>query len=438
MTDITTIQMLKSKALTLDKNDPLAPFKQHFTLPENTIYLDGNSLGPLPKIAKKRAQEVVEQQWGEDLITSWNKHQWIKLPQQTGAKIAPLLGAAPENVIVCDSISVNLTKVLCAALAIQEHSHRLSQSKHASTETSSRTLVLSQKDNFPTDLYMVQGLSDLLGRARCELLSVDEQALIDTIKSRGHEIAVLILTQVNFRSGRVHDIKQLSELAQAHGILVVWDLAHSAGALELELDEWNVDFALGCTYKFLNGGPGAPAFIYAAKKHHHQIKQPVSGWMGHKRPFEFSHDYEPADALNSFLAGTPPVVSMSILDAALSVFDGISSSQLRQKSVALSTLFLEAFEYLIEDPKFKLVSPTNAEERGAQLAFSHPQSYAICQALIAKGVIADFRAPDILRFGFSPLFLSYKQMLEAIKCLQAIMQNKSYLLEEFQVKQAVT
>jgi len=420
---------LLQHAKELDANDPLSHLINEFELPSGCIYLDGNSLGPLPTRAKNRAVDVVNQQWGQDLITSWNKHKWIELPEAVGAKIAPLIGAEESQVIACDSISVNLTKVLCAALHIQN-----SQSEQNGT----RNLVMSQQDNFPTDLYMVQGLSDLLGKERCELMSVNADALLESIEAYGDKAAVLLLTQVNFRSGYIHDMQAVTRAAHSKGMLVIWDLAHSAGVLDVALDACNVDFAVGCTYKYLNGGPGAPAFIYAAKRHWPHIKQPLSGWMGHKRPFDFSHDYEAGDAMQSFLVGTPPVISMSILDAALDVFEGISAQQIRTKSISLTQYFQDAFAEHLHESDFELISPTQPQIRGSQLAYAHPQSYAICQALIAQGVIADFRAPDILRIGFSPLFLSHEDLLNAVLIIKKVMTDKTYLQAQYQLKQAVT
>ncbi|MFC4700192.1 kynureninase [Glaciecola siphonariae] len=420
------ITILTERAKECDAQDSLASLISEFSLPKDCIYLDGNSLGPLPIRAKQRAKEVVEQQWGEDLITSWNKHKWIDLPYKVGSKIAPLLRCESSQVIACDSISVNLTKVLCAALSMQQRT------------SPQRNLVISQRDNFPTDLYMVQGLGELLGAARCELLSVEQDAIYEVIETHGQQTAVLMLTHVNFRSGLVHDMRAITKAAHSKGILVVWDLAHSAGTLELALDECEVDFAVGCTYKYLNGGPGAPAFVYAAKRHWPHIQQPLSGWMGHKRPFDFCHDYQAGEGMASFLVGTPPVVSMSVLDAALDVFDGISSAKLRAKAQSLTQFFYEAFCALMPNTEFLMVSPQDASIRGSQLALAHPEAYAICQALIANNVIADFRAPNILRLGFSPLFLSHQDLLHAALRLKEIMDKKSYMDKVFQTKQAVT
>jgi kynureninase len=421
-----TKHQLTALASELDEHDELSHLVNEFCLPKNCIYLDGNSLGPLPLVAKQRAIDVVEQQWGEDLITSWNKHAWIDLPQVVGAKISPLLGCEPSQVIACDSISVNLTKVLSAALTIQQGS------------SLTRNVVISQRDNFPTDLYMVQGLSELLGKPRCDLVSVAETDIMQSLEQYADTAAVLLLTHVNFRTGRIHDMQKITHAAHEKGIVVVWDLAHSAGVLDLRLDQCEVDFAVGCTYKYLNGGPGSPAFIYAAKRHWPNIKQPLTGWMGHKHPFEFTHDYEAEQGMSVFLVGTPPVVSMSILDAALTLFEGVTRLQIREKSISLTQYFLHAFNVLISDADFSLITPLEQQARGSQLAFSHPQAYAICQALIADKVIADFRTPDILRFGFSPLFLTHKNLLDAVLRLKNVMDTKCYLQSEFQTKRAVT
>ncbi|QPG07173.1 kynureninase [Salinimonas marina] len=402
-----------------DEQDPLASKRMQFELPQDTIYLDGNSLGALPKASAKRVQEVVSQQWGNDLISSWNKHQWIELPLETAEKIAPLIGAAKDQVIVCDSISVNLFKLLTAALAMQ----------------TGRNIVVSEQGNFPTDLYMVQGIEALLGEQRCTLNSV---ATADIESALTEEVAVLMLTHVNFKTGRIHDMQRLTRLAQDKGILVLWDLAHSAGALPVELDKCNADFAVGCGYKYLNGGPGAPAFLYAASRHHDAIRQPLSGWMGHTSPFAFDEAYQPAPGIKQFLTGTPSVIAMAVLDAALEVFTDIDMYQLREKSVALTDSFLTLKEQQAALDELQLISPVDTSVRGSQLSFTHQNAYAICQALIDHGVVPDFRAPDIIRFGFTPLYLRYQDMHTAIEILVKVMSEKLYLQQQYQVKAAVT
>lgn len=405
--------------LELDRADPLAGKRGEFALPDNVIYLDGNSLGAMPVAAQQRSAHVVEQQWGHDLIQSWNSHNWIDLPVTVGEKIAPLLGAARGQVICCDSTSVNLFKLLCCALDMQKN----------------RRLVLSQTDNFPADLYIAQGLNNLGNGKICELEVIDDA----DIEARLDEtVAVLMLTHVNFRSGKLHDMRRLTERAHAKGVLVIWDLAHSTGALPLALDDWGVDFAVGCGYKYLNGGPGAPAFIYAAERHHASIRQPLTGWMGHQKPFSFSGEYEAAPGVQQFLCGTPPVLSMSVLDAALKVFEDADMDELRAKSMGLSELFIQLCQTNQQLGELTLVSPRNSHDRGSQLAFAHPAAYSICQALIEHGVIADFRAPDILRIGLAPLYLRYEDIWDAVQILAEIMMNKSYLQDQFSRPQKVT
>jgi len=415
--------LLRSHALELDKHDPIAHLIAHFEIPAKTIYLDGNSLGPLPINAKKAAIDVVETQWGQDLITSWNKHAWIDLPATVGDKIAPLIGAEKGQVICCDSISVNLFKLLASALQLSPPE---------------RTIVLSQQDNFPTDLYMVEGLQQMLGTQQCALLTCDADELEAMLQARGHEISVLMLTHVNFRSGRVHDMQKLTQLAHEQGVLVIWDLAHSVGAVLVELDNCKVDFALGCGYKYLNGGPGAPAFIYAAKRHIPHLKQPLTGWMGHANPFTFDPNYAPDVGIKKFLSGTPSVIAMAVLSAALDLFEQVTMSQIREKSVAMTHFYQRLVEQSQTLSDLVMASPTASENRGSQLAYRHPQAYALCQALIFHGVIADFRAPDILRFGFSPSFLSFEQLFDSVEKLKAIIESEQYKLPEFNRKQAVT
>ncbi len=408
-----------SKASTLDQQDSLARKRSEFILPEDIVYLDGNSLGPLTHEAKKRADEVISQQWGQDLITSWNKHHWIDLPSVAGAKIARLIGAEHDEVICCDSTSINLFKVLSQCLAMN----------------SPRNKIISQNDNFPTDLYMAEGLSILLGAQSCQLVTVPEQ---DILTSLDTDTAVLFLTQVNFRTGRIHDIKMLTERAHELGILVGWDLAHSAGVIPLELTNWGVDFAIGCGYKYLNGGPGAPAFVYANTAHHEQLKQPLTGWMGHAEPFAFTEHYEPSPDMKQFLVGTPGIISMSVMDAALDIFADIEVAAIRDKSLALTDYFMQRLADSYACAELVSLSPTAHAERGSQLSYSHPHAYAICQALIAMGVIADFRAPDILRLGFSPLYLSFSDLDRALEALESVMRDESYLDKQYQQRNAVT
>jgi len=401
----------------LDNHDALKHIRSQFSLPEGIVYLDGNSLGPLPTNAKARAKEVVEKQWGDDLITSWNKHSWINLPSIVGDKIGAIVGAEKGQIVSCDSISVNLFKALSAALKLNP----------------TKKVIATTRDNFPTDIYMVQGLIDLLGD-EYTIRYLDERDIEGQLSD---DIAVLMLTQVNFRSGFKLDMASITESAHASSILTLWDLAHSAGAFPVELDACNVDFAVGCTYKYLNGGPGAPAFIYVAFKHQAEYKQPLSGWMGHNAPFAFSPDYVSPNTVKQNLCGTPGIVSMSILDAALSVFEGLDINDVAKKSVALQEYFIECMEQYDIFNAFEFASPT-VDVRGSQLAFRHEHAYAICQAWIARGVIADFRAPDILRIGFAPLYLRFDDIRAAVEKLASIMNEKTYLNKEFQQKLHVT
>lgn len=405
--------------LDLDKEDPLAEKRQEFYLPENTIYLDGNSLGPLPVRAGTRAQQLIGQEWGRDLITSWNVHNWIDMPVEVGEKIAKLIGAGNGQVVCCDSISINLFKLLACALQLQ----------------ADRRLVLSQTDNFPTDLYVVDGLNQLLGDEACKLQLVAEDAIEDALQN---DVAVLLLTQVNFRSGKKHDMQRLTDLAHQHGILVIWDLAHSAGVLPIQLDNWNVDFAVGCGYKYLNGGPGAPAFLYVAERHLEYVTQPLKGWMGHESPFNFTSSYIATKGISQFLSGTPPIISMGVLDAALDIFAGTEIEKISAKSIALSELFLTLMEQNKELTDLKLLSPRDANRRGSQLAFTHASAFAICQALIEQNIIADFRSPDILRIGISPLILRFEDIWLSVQALTEIMQKRLYEKASYQQKKQVT
>jgi kynureninase len=403
----------------MDRADPLAELRAAFDLPADLIYLDGNSLGALPVAVRARLQDTLDRQWGEGLIRSWNTHGWIDLPTLVGEKIAPLLGAAPGQVICTDSISVNLFKLLSLALSLNP----------------GRTAILSAADNFPSDLYMVQGLSDLLGEDRCSFRQVNEENIPEALDE---EVAVLLLSHINFRSGRILPMADITAAARQAGVLVIWDLAHSAGVMPLALDAAGVDFAVGCGYKYLNGGPGSPAFVYAASRHQDRAWQPLSGWMGHHQPFAFDPQYRAGPGMLQFLCGTPPVLSMSALDAALGVFEGVDPGLIREKSMALGELFIARLEEAGLGPELALLSPRDASERGSQLAFTHPQAYGLCQALIERGVIVDFREPDILRMGFSPLYNSYADVGAAVSQLAAALAAGEHLDPRWSERNKVT
>jgi kynureninase len=411
----------------LDQRDPLADKRQLFIIPEDTVYLDGNSLGLLTHATQQRVAEVTRQQWGQDAISSWNKHQWVHLPRLVGDKLAPIIGAAAGQVICCDSISVNLFKALSAALHLQRQRGE-----------QQRTKVISTRDNFPTDLYMVQGLEQLLGAQHCHLQMVEEADLLSAAEDLfDAETAILLVTEVNFRSGRRLPVAELIRKAHAAGVLVIVDLAHSAGAMPVLLDEWQADFAVGCTYKYLNGGPGAPAFVYVAQRHLGQFVQPLAGWFGHAQPFAFEPTYQPAPGIEIMLSGTPSVLTMAAVDSALDAFAGVDLAVVREKSLALAETFLQQLEACGIAAEFDCISPP-AAERGSQLSFAHPQAYAICQALIDAKVVADFRAPHYLRVGFTPLYTSFFDIGVAVERLTHIMRKQTYLQPQYQKRHAVT
>lgn len=403
----------------LDRDDPLAPLRARFVLPEGKVYLDGNSLGALPRGVIARLEAVVGEQWGGDLIASWNSHDWIGLPVTTAEKIAPLVGAAPGQLVCCDSISVNLFKLIATALQLRP----------------GRTVILSQQDNFPTDLYMTQGIAALLGEERCTARAVPADELIAALDE---QVALLLLTQVNFRDGSLHDIEAITRAAHARGILVLWDLAHSAGVIPLELDRWQVDMAVGCGYKFLNGGPGAPAFVYLATRHQNTASQPLSGWLGHAEPFAFEPQYRPAPGVAAYLSGTPGILGMAALDAALDVFAGVDMTQVRDKSLALTGLFMEGIRAEPACAGCRVLTPVEAARRGSQVSVSHPQAWGIVRALIEAGIVVDFRAPDVVRFGFSPLYNCYRDVAAALQQLARILSTEEYLQPRFAARTRVT
>ena len=402
----------------LDAADPLAGWRERFALPEGVIYLDGNSLGALPKATGALLREVIERQWGEGLITSWNRHGWIDLPGRVGAKIAHLIGAAADEVVVCDSISVNLFKLITAALELRP----------------GRRIILTERGNFPTDLYVAQGLCRLLGE-RVELRAVASQELEAALDA---DTALLMLTHVDYRSGRMHDMARLSAAAHAKGALVLWDLAHSAGTVPVELDAAGADLAVGCGYKYLNGGPGAPAFLFVAERWQEQARQPLTGWFGHREPFAFKADYRPAAGIGRFLAGTPPILSLKALEVGVDLLLEVDRQALRTKSMALTDAFIALVEERCAGHGFMLASPRDPARRGSQVAFRHEEGYPIMQALIARGVIGDFRAPDLLRFGFAPLYVRFVDLFDAIAILQQIMDERAWDCAELKQRAAVT
>jgi kynureninase len=411
----------------LDAEDPLAALRHQFVLPDGKIYLDGNSLGVLPRATAERVAQVVQHEWGEHLIESWNTAHWIELPQRVGNKIAQLVGAGPNELVVADSTSVNLFKVLSAALTM------------ARADAPQRKAIVSERDNFPTDLYIAEALARERG---FELVLVDEPSQIEPLLARS-DVAVLMLTQVNYRTGRLHDMAALTEAAHAAGTLAVWDLAHTAGALPVHLKRDDADFAVGCGYKYLNGGPGAPAFVWVHPRHADRFWQPLAGWMGHAAPFAFTPGYAPAPGIARYLCGTPPVIQMAALecgvDTVLAAAPLGGMDALRSKSLALTELFMRLVAERCAAHGLELVTPHEAPHRGSQVSYALAEGgYAIVQALIARGVVGDFRAPDILRFGFTPLTLRFVDVWDAVEQLHQVLESGEWRQERFHRKAAVT
>ena len=428
----------------LDAQDALRPLRDHFTLPDGMVYLDGNSLGAMPRATAARVADVVTREWGQDLIKSWNSAGWFALPQRMGNMIAPLVGAGQDEVVATDSTSVNLYKVLHAAINI-------AKSKKSGTTPQ---ILLSERANFPTDLYIAQGLCAAQGLT-LKLVEADgiAAALADT--SDG-EVAVLMLTHVNYRTGAMYDMRAVTAAAHAAGALAVWDLAHSAGAVPVDLTGADADFAVGCGYKYLNGGPGAPAFVWVHPRHADQFSQPLSGWWGHAAPFAFTPEYRPAPGITRYLCGTQPLISLSALECGLDVFHAAEAlggmAALRTKSLALTDLFIALVEERCAGHGLALVTPRAHAERGSQVCLSREKgAYAIVQALIARNVVGDFRAgdppdqadgvvamPDILRFGFTPLYIGFEDVWNAVEQLRQVLVSGEWQEARFNQQQAVT
>lgn len=402
----------------LDRADPLRPFRDRFALPEGLIYLDGNSLGAMPKATPERVREVVEDEWGRDLIRSWNLNGWVDIQQRTGAKIGRLIGAREGETVVADSTSVNVFKALAAALDLRPD----------------RRVILSEPANFPTDLYVAEGLARHLGRGHTLRLAEPddiESAITD-------DVAVVMLTHVNYRTGRMHDMQRITERAHARGAIMLWDLAHSAGAVPVNLTAADVDLAVGCGYKFLNGGPGAPAFIYVAERHQRNIMPAIAGWWGHAAPFEFQQSFRPASGIDRFTVGAPAIISLTALEVGVDLMLEAPIEALRAKSVRQGELFEQLVAQELEPGTLELASPASPAHRGSQICFSHSSGWPVMRALIARGVIGDFRAPDIMRFGFTPLYLGYAELWDAIAALESILSTRSWDRPEFHARTRVT
>lgn len=408
----------RQTCLDSDAADPLGGVRDRFSLPDGVVYLDGNSLGALTHAAAARVGEATRRQWGQDLISSWNSHGWIELPQQVGRKIARLIGAEADETVAADSVSVNLFKLATAAVRAQSPERRA---------------VIIERGDFPTDLYILQGLAESM--PDIDLRVVGPGGFEAALDGR---TAVVLLSHVHYRSGVVRDMAVQSAAVREAGALSLWDLSHSAGVLDVHLNRDGADLAAGCGYKYLNGGPGAPAYLFVARRHQAALRNPLSGWMGHARPFDFIDDYEPAAGIDRWLCGTPPILSLTALDAALDAFDGVDMAQARAKAGALGDLFIERVEARCAAHGLTLVGPRDAGARGGQVSFAHPHGWALMQNLITRGVIGDFRRPDVIRFGFAPLYVRHVEVWDAVEILGEILDSESWREDRFQVVSAVT
>ena len=408
--------LTRADAAALDAADELSFLRDDFALPAGVVYLDGNSLGPLPRAAAPRLADLVAREWGERLVRSWNDSGWIDLPARVAARLAPLVGATADELLVADSTSVNLFKLLAGGLGLRP----------------GRRVMLSEEESFPTDLYVAQGLAALVD---AELRLVPRAGLRAALDER---VAVLLLTQVDFRTGELHDLAEWTAAAHRAGALALFDLSHSAGALPVELDAAGADLAVGCGYKYLNGGPGAPAFAFVARRHQQDFRTPLAGWMGHREPFAFEPRYRPADGIARLACGTPPILSLAALECGVATIERGGVARLRSKSQALTDLFIRLVEQECAGHGLGLASPRDAERRGSQVSLRHPEGYAIVQALVARGVISDFRAPDLVRFGFAPSFLRFVDAWDAVAALRAVLAEREWERPQHRVRARVT
>lgn len=409
-------EMTRDDCVARDQADPLAPLRKEFTLPEGLVYLDGNSLGALPARTADHVHHVVTQEWGQGLIRSWNDAGWFDAPRTLGDRVGRLIGAAPGQVVVCDSTSINVFKALTAALGLRPD----------------RRVVVGDRDNFPTDLYMMEGATADTHEHR--LISAEGPSLADVLDE---DVAAVVLTHVDYRTGRMYDMAAVTAQVQAAGALMIWDLCHSVGALPIDLDGCGADLAVGCTYKYVNGGPGAPAFIYVATRHQDAADQPLSGWHGHADPFAFTPSYEPAPGITRFLVGTPHLLSYAGLDASLSLWEEVSLDAVRAKSLALTDLFISLVEERVGE-HVSVVTPLDHAVRGSQVSLRHEDGYAPMQALIERGVIGDFRAPDLMRFGFTPLYVGYADVWDAVDVLTDVLTTEVWREPKYATRLAVT
>lgn len=409
--------MTLDEANARDAADPFAPLRARFVLPEGVVYLDGNSLGALPRAVEKRVAATVAQDWGRGLIRSWNAAGWIDAPTRIGAKLAPLIGAQADEVVVADSTSINLYKLLVAAVQARPD----------------RRVILTETGNFPTDLYLAQGIAGTVPGV--EVRAVARDRLLAAIDA---ETAVVMLTHVHYRTAERFDMAAVTAAAHAAGALMLWDLSHSAGAVAVDLNACNVDLAVGCGYKYLNGGPGAPAFLYVAQRHQDRLRSPLTGWMGHAAPFAFSDDYAAGEGVKRFLCGTPPVLGMTALEAALDVFAGVDTAALFAKGQALCDAFIAMLEERCAGLGLTLATPRDPAERGSHVSSAHVDAWPVMAALIERGVIGDFRAPDLLRFGFTPLYIGFADVWRAVETLHDVLVSEAWKAPRYRARATVT
>ncbi|WP_339531118.1 kynureninase [Pseudomonas mucidolens] len=413
----------RTHCLTLDEQDPLAPLREQFVLPDGVIYLDGNSLGARPVAALARAQAVIVEEWGNGLIRSWNSAGWADLAQRLGNRLAPLIGARDAEVVITDTTSINLFKVLSAAVTVQRQ------------RQPQRKVIVSEASNFPTDLYIVEGLAELLQQGYSLRLVNSPEELPQAIDE---DTAVVMITHVNYKTGYMHDMQALTALSHECGALTIWDLAHSAGAVPIDLHQAGADYAIGCTYKYLNGGPGSQAFAWVNPALVECARQPLSGWFGHSRQFAMEPHYAPGQGITRYLCGTQPITSLAMVECGLDIFAQTDMASLRTKSLALTDLFIEQVEARCAAHGLRLITPREHARRGSHVSFEHPEGYAVIQALIARGVIGDYREPKIMRFGFTPLYTRFTEVWDAVEILGEILDGKTWDQPQFKVRHSVT
>jgi len=403
----------------LDHNDPLRSKREAFILPQGVIYLDGNSLGPVSKAALRELKTAAEQEWGEGLIRSWNRAGWFDSPATLGDRLARLIGAAPGETVITDTTSINIYKAVHAGLNLRP----------------GRSVMVADGADFPTDIYMIEGVASVRPDMSLKLTGIDAPRIEDLLSD---DVAVVLVNHVDYRTGELRDMAALTGRIHDVGAIAIWDLCHSAGVLKVDLNADGADFAVGCTYKYLNGGPGAPAFVFAAKRHHGKLSQPLAGWWGHASPFAFERSFRPGDGIRPMLCGTQPILSMRALAGALEVWDDVALDQLRDKSLGLTDLFIALVEEGCAGFGVTLAAPRERAKRGSQVSFRHPHGYEIMQALIERGVIGDFRSPDYMRFGFAPLYLSYADIFAAATILQDVLANNAWRASRFAMRGTVT